>query len=69
MALEISLLDNRGREMDEVCMFHSFTIGSGEMWKRPMRPFFFFFKQASVSEFFFKPQRIIEKSNKSKMTL
>lgn len=30
MALEISLLDNRGREMDEVCMLRSFTIGSGE---------------------------------------
>lgn len=31
MALEISLQDNEGREMDEVCMLRSFTVGSGEM--------------------------------------
>lgn len=30
MALEISLLDNRGGEMDEVGMPRSFIIGSGE---------------------------------------
>lgn len=39
MALEGSLLNSRSREMDEVCMFRRFTIGSGEMWKRPMRLF------------------------------
>lgn len=31
MALGILVLDNRGRETDEVCMLRSFTIGSGEM--------------------------------------
>lgn len=34
MALEISLLVSQGREIDEVCVLRSFTVGSGENVKK-----------------------------------